>query len=486
MTRYRAVAIDIGAGSGRVMLGAWDGERVTLHEISRFPNDPLTVNGHLRWDIDRQLGHVVEGIRAAAAAGPIDSVGIDTWGVDYGLIDANGQLLDQPFHYRDRRTAPWVDRTYATIPEAEMYAVTGTQTMPFNTVFQLMADGDRLAAANRLLHMPDLIRHMLTGDQRSEHTIVSTSELLDATRGDWAWELIDRLGLPGRIFGKIVPPGAAGAPLRPELGLDPAPLVMPVAGHDTASAVVAVPATGDDFAYISSGTWSLVGVELAAPVLTGAARAANLSNEGGAFGTTRLLTNVMGLWLLEECRRSWQAAGHHLDYPRLLAAAAAAEPFRSLIDPNDVRFLPPDDMPQRIVAACQESGQPAPETPGQFARCIFESLALAYRRVISQIEAVTGRAIRTIYIVGGGSRNAMLSQLTADATGRPVICGPVEATALGNVLMQLHGAGLLADRSAIREVSRRSANVTGYAPAGAPDRWRAAENRSVGAAGPVR
>lgn len=467
------------------MLGRFDGERIRLHEIHRFPNESVALPDGLHWDV-LHLYSNIKAILAAASketGGAIDSLGIDTWGVDFGLLDRSGALVGNPLHYRDPRTNGMLDRAFHRVSRAEIYQATGIQAMPINTLCQLLAleDTPLLAIAETMLPMPDLFRYWLSGERTAEVTMATTTQLFHHGTADWAWGIIDRLGMPARIFPPLVPPGGAGAPLRAdvatEAGLRSRPPMVTVASHDTASAVVAVPASNEHFAYISSGTWSLVGVELPAPVLSMAAMEANFTNEGGIDGTIRFLKNVMGLWLLQESRRTWARAGYDADYYELTALAAAAPPFISLIDPDHPSFLPPGDIPARIAAYCRKTGQRPPDGPGATVRCILESLALKYRWVIERIEALTDHPIKTIHVVGGGARNALLCRLTADATRRPVLAGPVEATALGNVLVQAMARHRLASLADIRDVVRRTVEVTHFEPAGEAATWNEAYGR---------
>lgn len=482
------VGIDLGAESGRVMAGVFDGRRVRLDELRRFPNGPVELAGSLRWDVLRLWGEVRSGLATAAAryGRAVASVGADTWGVDYVLLSKSGELLEVPFHYRDARTRGVMERALATVPREEVYAATGVQFLPFNTLYQLLAARERtpavLSAANRLLMMPDSLHWCLCGSTAVEFTNATTTQLYDPSAGDWSRDLIRRFDLPGRLFGEVVPPGTPLGKLRAELvadtGLADVEVIAP-ATHDTASAVAAVPTAGtgrSDWAYVSSGTWSLVGVEVPAADRSPRALAHGLTNEGGVDGTYRLLKNVMGLWLVQRCREAFRRAGEELDHDTLLRHAAEAAPFRSLIEPDDVRFLNPSDMPAAIGAFCRETGQPAPRAPGEFVRCCLESLALKYRLVVGWLGEVTGTPVRVVHVVGGGSRNRLLNQFTADATGRPVLTGPVEATALGNVLVQARAAGEVGSLADLRAVVRASTEVETFDPT-AHDQWAAAAAR---------
>ena len=458
----RFAAVDLGATSGRVVTGRLQDGRVVLEEAHRFPNRPLQLPDGLHWNLPQLFSEALHGLRAA---GRVDGVGVDTWGVDYGLLDAGGRLLGLPYHYRDARTAAIVERAFARVGQPELYAATGIQTMPINTVFQLLADegSAALAAAERLALIPDLLAYWLSGELANECTNASTTGLLDARTGDWAHELIGRLGLPARLFASLVPPGTSLGPLLAHHDLG-APTVFTVASHDTASAFAAVPLRDAHSAVLSSGTWSLLGVELSEPVLTEAAAEANLSNERGVDGTTRLLKNVMGMWLLEECRRAWAAEGHDVTYETVIRLAGEVRGDAPVFDPDDESFLAPGDMPDRIAAACARSGQAPPREVAAIVRSIVVSLACKYRWVLERLEAVSGQVLRRIHVIGGGARNAPLCQLTADLTGREVVAGPVEATALGNLLIQARAAGEIGTLADQRAVAAASADLVAYEP----------------------
>jgi len=480
-------AVDLGAGSGRVMLAEIDRDGVALTEVHRFPNDPVRLLDTLHWDVLRLYAETQAGLRAALARRPdLASVGIDSWAVDYGLLDAGGALLGNPVHYRDRRTEGVPERVVAALGADYLYQTTGLQLLPFNTLFQLVAAAGTpiLDRAERLLLIPDLLSYWLTGTVGTEVTNASTTQLLDVRTRTWATELIDRAGLPARLFGTLRQPGEPAGELRPEVreaigASGPLP-VTTVGSHDTASAVVAVPAGTDRFAYVSCGTWSLVGLELPEPVLSPESRAANFTNEAGVDGTVRYLRNVMGLWLLQESLRVWRARGYDPVLPELLAAAAREPGLAAVVDPDDPAFLPPGDMPARIAAACAERGQPVPEAPAAVTRCILDSLALGHRAAVRQAQRLAGRAVDVVHVVGGGARNELLCQLTADACGLPVVAGPVEATALGNALVQARALGVLEGGLAeLRGLLRRTETVRTYHPTpGAEPAWRAAAARA--------
>ncbi|MGV9643738.1 rhamnulokinase [Streptomyces sp. NPDC003514] len=469
-------AVDLGASSGRVMVGRVGPGTLELTEAHRFPNRPVRVPEGLRWDVLALYAGVLDGLRAA---GPVDSVGIDGWAVDYGLLDADGALLGNPVHYRDTRTDGVARTVWEAVPPAELYAATGLQYAPFNTLYQLAAarDSAQLAQARRLLLIPDLISYWLTGEQGTELTNASTTQLIDPRTRDWAYGVADRLGVDLRLFAPLRDPGDPAGLLREEVleetGLSGPVPVTAVASHDTASAVAAVPAEGERFAYICTGTWSLAGLELRAPVLTEESRAANFTNELGLDGTVRHLRNIMGLWLLQECLRAW--GDPELD--GLLREAALVPALRSVVDAGDTAFLAPGRMPERIAAACRASGQPVPASPAEITRCILDSLALAHRRAVLDAQRLAGHPVDVVHVVGGGARNALLCRLTADACGLPVVAGPAEAAALGNVLVQARAHGLVGDLADGRRLLRRTQPLARYEPGGDPALWAAAEAR---------
>jgi rhamnulokinase len=442
-------AVDLGASSGRVVTGRLQGGRVVLEERHRFANRPVRLPDGLRWNL---LHLFTESLAGLHRAGELRGVGVDTWGVDYALLDERGRVLGLPFHYRDARTDGMAQRAFERVPADELYGATGIQTMPINTIFQLLAEEDSraLADAHGIALVPDLLALWLCGELANERTNASTTGLLDARSGEWAGGLLDRLGLPRRPFGALVEPGTRLGPLLGHHELGDAP-VYTVASHDTASAYVAAPLRDENAAILSSGTWSLLGLELPAPVLSAAAREANLTNERGVDGTTRLLKNVMGLWLEQECSRLWG-----LPFPELQQMAERAPADVPLFDPDAEAFLAPGDMPALIAAACRDSGQREPADRGEVMRSILVSLACKYRLVLERLEAVTGRDVQTLHVIGGGARNALLCRLTADITGREVLAGPVEATALGNILVQMRATGELGSLAEAREVAAAS------------------------------
>jgi rhamnulokinase len=432
------------------------GDRVVLEEVCRFPNRPVRLADGLHWDTLHLFAEALDGLKAA---GPLVGIGVDSWGVDYGLLDADGRLLGLPFHYRDTRTEGMIERAFQRVGADELYAATGIQTMPINTVFQLLAEqgSAALAAAEHILLMADLFAFWLSGELVCERTLASTSGLLQVQSGEWALDVIARLGLPDRPFGAVVDPGARLGPALPFHGLDGTE-VFAVGGHDTASAFAATPVQSESAAILSSGTWSLLGVELAEPVISDAARAANLTNERGIGGTVRLLSNVMGLWLEQECLRAWGLSRVELD---INDRALATVP---LFDPDEESLLRPGVMPAKVAAACARSGQPTPADQNDTMLSIYVSLACKYRVVLERLQNAIGRELTTIHVVGGGGRNTRLCQLTADIAGREVIAGPVEATGLGNVLVQLWAAGEVASRDEVRALARRSAETITYEP----------------------
>ena len=472
------LAVDLGASSGRVVAGMLHAHRLTLREIHRFDNGPVVVAERMHWDLLGQWAHVQHGLQKAAAefGDRIVSVGVDTWGVDFGLLGRGDELLGNPYHYRDARTAGMFQQAFSRVPRDEIFDETGLQFMEFNTLYQLLAmtlqKSPLLDAAERLMMIPDLFHWMLTGEKANEFTDVSTTQLYNPIRQDWSQRLIERFGFPKQIFGPIVPPGTRLGPVRAAVaeatGLRGADVVLP-GSHDTASAVMAVPAASvagaqPDWCYISSGTWSLMGVESPQPVINDKCRELNFTNEGGVGDTIRLLKNIAGLWLLQECRRVWNQQGRNYGWDDLVQAAAQARPLVSLIRPDDPSFVAPQDMPAAIRDQCRSTGQEVPDSDGAVVRCILESLALRYRMVRGWLRELTAAPIETIHIVGGGTQNRMLCQMAADACNCRVLAGPGEATALGNVLVQANTAGDVGSIAQARELVRDSFQVTEYLP----------------------
>ena len=470
MTPVALAAVDLGASSGRVMLGRVGPDTLELTEVNRFRNGPIRLPDGIYWDVLGLYQDIVDGLRGAVRqTDALAGLAIDTWGVDYGLLDANGGLRGNPHSYRDARSEATIEKVHQQIEPARLYAVNGLQVISINTIYQLAAEPD-LQHAHRFLLTPDLLGYWLTGREAAEETIASTTGLVDARTGLWAPELVEALGLPAGLLPEIIAAGEVLAPVssdvRDELGIDGELLVTTVGSHDTASAIVGVPATGRNFGYVSCGTWALVGVELDAPVLTDASREANFTNERGVDGTIRYLRNVMGLWLLSESIRTWNLRGLGVDLGEVLVAAAALPAGGPRFDPDDPVFLAPGDMPERIVRACRERGEPLPSIdPEVVVRAILDSLAAAYADTLEAAERLSGRSVDVVHIVGGGSQNALLCQLTADACGRPVLAGPVEATALGNLLVQARTHGVLSgDLAALRARVRAATRMHQYLP----------------------
>lgn len=482
--QHTYAAVDLGASSGRVVVGRVGDGELALTEVRRFANAPVSADGGLYWDVSRLYREVLDGLRAAAPHAPV-SAGIDSWAVDYGLLDDSGELVAQPRHHRDPRGRVSVDAVRERVGDRELYRTTGLQQLPINTLYQLVADRARLnlADARRLLLIPDLFVHWLTGEVGAEITNASTTQLFDVGTGDWARPLMRELDLPTHLLPPLREPGEPAGTLSPataqHTGLGGDFPITTVASHDTASAVAAVPATRDDFAYISCGTWSLVGLELDGPVLTEESRLANVTNERGLDGTTRYLRNTMGLWLLQECVRVWQGSGDSESLEALVRRAADEPELASLIDTEDPAFLTPQDMPTAVAEACARAGEPVPSTPAATVRCLLDSLALAHRRTLRDVARLADRDVGVIHLVGGGSRNALLCQLTADACGLPVIAGPTEATALGNVLVQARADGALGDRAELRKLVADTQPLRHYAPRGDEHVWAAAESRVI-------
>ncbi len=445
------LAFDLGASSGRAILARLDGEQLSLTEVHRFDNIPVKLHETLYWDFPRLMHEIYTGLKKAHEAGPYESVAIDTWGVDFGLLDIRGHLLENPVHYRDVRTEAAVPWVFDRITKESLYDITGIQHMSLNTVFQLASlKKDRpemLERSAALLPMPNLIAYFLTGQKQAEYTMASTMELLPAGQCDWSKEILDGLGLPSSIFPAIKMPGEPCGLLSPELCKElsiPQVMVYNTACHDTASAVAAVPSQNADFLFLSSGTWSLIGTEIAAPVVNEESRTSNFTNEGGINHTIRFLKNIMGLWIVQECRRHWSEK-ETVSYAQLAAEAEEAEPFACFINPDDPLFLAPGDMPQRISDYLIKTGQYVPKSRGGFVRCIYESLAMAYRSSALAISHLTSKTYETLHAVGGGTNAPLLMQMAADALNMKVLAGPAEATAIGNAMMQLIALGAIKD-----------------------------------------
>ncbi len=486
------LAVDLGASSGRVVAGEFTGQRLKLEEVSRFENGGVLAGDRLYWDLLNQWGHIKEGLRGACAkyGDRIVSVGVDTWGVDFGLLNGQDELLGNPVHYRDRRTEGILEEAFGVVSREEIFTQTGLQFMQFNTLFQLFAmqrqASPMLDAAESLLMMPDLFHWLLSGEKSNEYTDATTTQFFDPRQNNWAYPLLERFGLPGRLLGRVSPPGTQLGPLQSsvanEIGAAGIQVVLP-GTHDTASAVMAVPAKSTpgkrpDWCYISSGTWSLMGVEVPGPVVTDKCRELNFTNEGGVGGTIRLLKNIAGLWLIQQCRAVWQRGGRQYDWSQLTQAAQAAKPLVSLVNPDDVRFVAPDNMPESLRGFCEETGQSVPESDGAVVRCALESLAMRYRMVVGWLEQLIEGPLETIHIVGGGTQNELLCQMTADACNRRVVTGPIEATAIGNVMMQAVASGDVGSIAEAREVIRASFPMNEFVPTD-PDPWDEAYGRFV-------
>jgi rhamnulokinase len=464
-------AVDLGAQSGRVALGRFDGSKLSLREVHRFENAPVRRSDVLQWDVERLRGDVFDGLRAAGRDAPVASLAVDSWAVDFGLLDDSDELIQPPTHYRDGRRAAATAGVFERIPSRELYQRTGIQLLPINTIFELAgmaAEHDpALEAARSLLLIPDLFHFWLCGSKTTEFTNATTTQCYDPAAGAWATDLLERLDIPTTMFPEIVAPGTPLAPLAPavadETGLD-GTVVVAVATHDTGSAVAAVPLADDGSVFLSIGTWSLVGVEIERPVIDDRSFAANLTNEGGVAGTFRLLRNVTGLWLLHECRRSWSDEGHELGFDDLVLLAAEAAPFVALVDPNADVFLEPGDMPARIRQVCRETGQPEPAGVGEVVRCVLESLALKHAETIDLLHEVNGSPPSTLHVVGGGARNPLLCSWTASAAGLPVLAGPEEATLVGNLLVQAIALGEVGSLAEARDVVRSSFEPVVYEP----------------------
>lgn len=468
------LAFDLGASSGRAILGRYDGKTIALEEVHKFSNGPDQIHGNLYWDMLRLFSEIKKGLQKAMQLtdNQIASVAVDTWGVDYGVLDQGENLLGQTFHYRDKRTDGLLDEIFNKVSPAAIYQKTGIQFMQLNTIVQLYADRKYrpwvLDNAKSLLFVPDLLNYFLTGQKCNEHTISSTSQLFDPTEACWAKELFTALDIPLDIMSPLIFPGDTvgqmTAGLKEELGVKADLPVIAVGSHDTASAVAATPLHSTRDAYLSSGTWSLLGMELEAPIINEHSLKENFTNECGVGNTVRFLKNISGLWLIQECKRSWDRAGLNISYDQITQAAAAAQPFKCSVDPNDARFLSPSDMPTAIREYCQSTNQPQPEDYGEMARCIYESLAKSYETTLGKLEGLVGHTVDTIHMVGGGIQAELLCQFTADSTRKRVVTGPIEATAMGNMLVQLMAKGEIANLSEGRELVSRSVPLKEYLP----------------------
>jgi len=477
MSQQQFLAFDLGAESGRAMLGSLADGKLTLEEKHRFANPMGRLNGHLFWNLLAQWEELKTGLKKTSASitGSLAGIGVDTWGVDFGLIGRDGQVLGNPYMYRDSRTDGVYERTLEKLGRQKIFDTTGIQFMQLNTLYQLIAMHEsrspELESAQTMLFMPDLFNYLFSGERKSEFSIATTSQMYDPQRRQWANEMLKELGLPTKILAPIVPSGTIIGQLKSdvasECGAKAAPIIAP-ACHDTASAVAAVPAQGpfsqEVWCYISSGTWSLMGVELAEPIINAKSLRYNYTNEGGVGGTIRFLKNIMGLWLVQECRRQFALEGKEYDYGTLTEMARSAKPRAAVIDPDHKPFGTPGQMPQKIVEFCRQSGQAPPASHGEFIRCCLDSLALTYRRTLDGLEDILGKKISTIHVVGGGCRNELLNQSTADACGRTVVAGPVEATAAGNILVQAMATGEVKSLAEARQIVARSFEVKRYEP----------------------
>ena len=470
------LAIDFGASSGRAMLGSFDGKKIELTEVHRFLNDPYTENGTLRWDANKLFNEIKIGIKKASEIADFDTIAIDTWGVDYGIIDKEGNLAENPYNYRDTRTSDEVmEKAFSIIPKEELYDLTGIQIMNFNTLFQLLTVEDK-SGIDKILLMPDLFNYLLTGEKYCESTNCSTTQMFDQKTRDWNWEVIDRFGYPRDIFPKVIPAGTVVGTMKEdlakELGVTPKEIIA-VGSHDTASAVAAVPSTDKDFIFISCGTWSLFGTVTDEPVISEKSNYYNVTNEYGFGGKTRFLRNIIGLWLIQETKRQFTRDGKNYSYADMEELALKSEPFKFFIDPDDPIFVTPGDMPGRIISYCEKTGQGTPQTDGEVIRCIYESIALKYKHSFSAIADCTGKEYHSIHMVGGGTKDKLLCQMTANSTGAKVIAGPIEATALGNIAVQLYAKG---DINEITPVIVNSSDLLYYDPTD-EELWKAAYER---------
>ena len=476
----RVLAFDFGASSGRAIIGCFDGEKITLEEVHRFSNDPVSVGGTVYWDVLRLFYEIKQGIIKARMAGGFDSIGIDTWGVDFGLIDKEGKLMENPIHYRDARTVGMVDEAFKTMPREKIYGITGIQFMELNTLFQLISLKKNrpwmLERADKMLFMPDLFAYMLTGKMCAEYSIASTSQIIDLKTKSWSKELLEAFGIKEDIFAPLVKPGTVLGMLTPEIceecGVDPVPVIS-VCGHDTQSAITSVPCEDGKFAFLSSGTWSLFGTELEKPIVNETSLNINITNEGGFDDTVGFLKNIIGLWLIQESRRQWQRQGEDYSYADLEKLALAAEPFKCFIDPDAPEFVPHGNIPKRVQEFCEKTGQYVPQTVGEIMRCIYESLAMKYKLTFEKLCECTERDYPVIHVIGGGTKDTLLCQLTANSCNRTVKAGPIEATVMGNVAVQLMSDNSVADISEARKIVANSSELKVYEPADV-EKWEEA------------
>ena len=476
----RVLAFDFGASSGRAIIGCFDGDKITLEEVHRFSNDPVSVGGTVYWDVLRLFYEIKQGIIKAKIAGGFDSIGIDTWGVDFGLIDSEGKLMENPVHYRDARTVGLVDEAFKTMPKEKLYGITGIQFMELNTLFQLISLKKyrpwMLERADKMLFMPDLFGYMLTGKMCAEYSIASTSQLIDLDKRTWSKEILDAFGIKESVFAPLVQPGTVLGELSKEVceecGVDPVPVIS-VCGHDTQSAITSVPCEDGDFAFLSSGTWSLFGTELDKPIVNETSMNINITNEGGFDGSTGFLKNIIGLWLIQESRRQWKREGKEYSYADLEKLALAAEPFKCFIDPDAPEFVPHGNIPERVREFCRKTGQYVPETVGEIMRCIYESLAMKYRLTFEKLRECTERDYPVIHVIGGGTKDGLLCQMTANSCDRTVKAGPIEATVMGNVAVQLMSDGSVENIGQARKIVADSSELKTFEPKDT-DKWAGA------------
>lgn len=476
----RVLAFDFGASSGRAIIGCFDGDKITLEEVHRFSNDPVSVGGTVYWDVLRLFYEIKQGIIKAKIAGGFDSIGIDTWGVDFGLIDSEGKLMENPVHYRDARTVGLVDEAFKTMPKEKLYGITGIQFMELNTLFQLISLKKyrpwMLERADKMLFMPDLFGYMLTDKMCAEYSIASTSQLIDLDKRTWSKEILDAFGIKESVFAPLVQPGTVLGELSKEVceecGVDPVPVIS-VCGHDTQSAITSVPCEDGDFAFLSSGTWSLFGTELDKPIVNETSMNINITNEGGFDGSTGFLKNIIGLWLIQESRRQWKREGKEYSYADLEKLALAAEPFKCFIDPDAPEFVPHGNIPERVREFCRKTGQYVPETVGEIMRCIYESLAMKYRLTFEKLRECTERDYPVIHVIGGGTKDGLLCQMTANSCDRTVKAGPIEATVMGNVAVQLMSDGSVKNIGQARKIVADSSELKTFEPKDM-DKWAGA------------
>lgn len=486
MSTQNFLAFDIGASSGRAIVGILKDSGLELKEIYRFPNKMVQIHGSYYWNVFSLFEALKTGLKKCVAEFNIQphSIGIDTWGVDYSLLSADGHLLGLPYAYRDHRTDRSMEEFFEVLPKKETYLLSGIQFMQFNTLFQLFSSVRQkqaaLNVAEKLLFMPDTLNYLFTGIRRNEYTIASTSQLLKPGKAEWQEKLFDAAGISVGLMEQIIQPGTCLGNVLPEVLNETGSAALPciaVAGHDTASAIASVPAEGENWAYLSSGTWSLLGIESPVPLVTEQALEMNFTNEGGVEGTTRFLKNIMGMWLIQECKRVWDESGE-MPWQEIVDLSLEAQPFKCLINPNDPGFLNPGNMPEAIREYCRKTHQPVPKTRGEIARCIYDSLVLAYKHTLKQIETITGKPVHRLHIIGGGANNKIMNQLTADALGIPVLAGPPEATAVGNIMLQAKACGAVSSLKEIRAVVRKSFPIITYKPSPGVD-WETAYQKFV-------